>query len=172
MPRETKVDERQVQQLRDHNLGKLLVCCLTAFEMEVLGHMEARGYALESVYLPIVRNLDLSGSSITELAARARLSKQTVGPLVRDLEQRGIVSISVDPKDRRARVVRFTRRGRNGLDAGLEGIRTVTRRYSRALGSARMKLLMEMLEDLLEVVGPPEPVGHPKSARRTPPSGA
>jgi len=124
-----------------------------SFEGEVIAHMTERGYAIEPVYLPVVRNLDLDGSSITELAARAGLSKQTVGPLVRDLERRGIVSVTVDPRDRRARIVRFTDLGREGLEAGLEGIRTVTRRYTRILGAERMRALEDTLGDLLDGVG-------------------
>jgi len=153
------MDERQIQRLREDNLGRMLAVCLGRFEAEVLARMEAEGFDLEPVYLPIVRNLDLAGNSITELAQRAGLSKQTVGPLVRDLEGRGIVSVAVDPEDRRARIVRFTDLGRAGLVAGLEGIRAVSRRYARALGRERMELLRELLGDLAAVDPPSEPEG-------------
>ena len=148
---EMTVDETQLREIREKNLGKLLARCLGQFEAEVLSHMEAKGFALEPVFLPVVRNLDGDGSSITELAARAGLSKQTVGPLVRELERRGIVSVSVDPDDRRARIVRFTDLGRAGLLAGLEAILLVTKRYTRTLGAIRMKRLVGSLEDLLAV---------------------
>ena len=46
-----------------------------------------------------------------EIAATARLSKQTINDMLRDLERLGYVERHPDPTDGRGRIVRLTKRG-------------------------------------------------------------
>src|SRR5580698_9486561 len=52
------------------------------------------------------------GSRLTDLADRAMRTKQTVGEVVSDLEQRGYVERVPDPEDGRAKSIRLTAKGR------------------------------------------------------------
>ena len=56
-------------------------------------------------------NIDPEGSRLTELAERARMTKQSVGEVATDLEQRGYVERVPDPADGRAKIIRLTERG-------------------------------------------------------------
>lgn len=144
-------DKEEFNRRRRENLGRLLVRVFDAFEDGVLEAYRARGiHQLQRTYLPVLRSLDLEGNRITELAERAGLSKQTVGPLVRELAEKGIVRVVPDPTDGRAKVVQWTDAGLQGLAVGLEILDEVSGQFTRVIGEGRMEGLRATLILLLD----------------------
>lgn len=56
------------------------------------------------------------GPTMSDLAGELALDKSTITANLKPLERRGLVTIGVDPRDRRARRVRLTEMGRALLD--------------------------------------------------------
>lgn len=143
--------EAEIYRWCQENLGRLLLRVLETFERDVLDGFRARGIeGLERADLPVLRNVRLEGSRVTEIAERAGLTKQTISPLVRGLAEQGILRLDPDPTDGRAKVVRFTDRGLRGLITAAEVIRETVERYTEHLGEARMEELRASLLALLE----------------------
>ena len=96
------------------------------------------------------------GSRLTEIARRAGLTKPTVLAAVDDLERLGYAERVPDPGDRRAKLVRLTDRGEaaavtaGGIIAGIEAD------WASRLGPRRSQALRSALEELHEVVWPPD----------------
>ena len=92
---------------------------------ELTRRLEADGYAgVQPAYHALFENIDVEGTRLTELAARADMTHQSMGELVGILERRGWVERRPDPTDRRARLVcltpdgtRITRRGLHHINA-------------------------------------------------------
>lgn len=135
--------------LRRENLARLLIRAFDAFERDVLRGFRERGIELQKSWLPVLRNVEAEGSRITEIAEAAGLAKQTVGPIVHELAGEGILRVDPDPEDGRAKRVRFTPAGMEGLREGLGVLRETEARYAAALGEERMAALREALIDLL-----------------------
>ena len=57
------------------------------------------------------------GARITDMAARAGITKQSMGEVVRELVELGICRMEPDPSDRRAKIVTYTDYGREVTDA-------------------------------------------------------
>jgi DNA-binding MarR family transcriptional regulator len=96
------------------------------------------------------------GSRLTDIARRAGLTKPTILAAVDDLERLGYTERVPDPADRRAKLVRLTEHGRA---AAAEAGRIVTRieaEWAGHLGPRRSRALRRALEDLHEVVWPPD----------------
>src|SRR4051812_11894399 len=70
------------------------------------GHAEVR-----PPHGDVLQYLDDGGTRVTELAARAQVTKQSMAELVLHLERHGYVERVPDPSDRRAKLVRATARG-------------------------------------------------------------
>ena len=81
-----------------------------------LSNLVARGQ-VGAAHIHITRHLAQNGSRLTELAARAGMTKQAMGTLVDQCEAWGMVSREHDPADGRARQVRFTDTGLAWLGA-------------------------------------------------------
>jgi DNA-binding MarR family transcriptional regulator len=88
------------------------------------------------------------GSRLTELAERARLTKQTMGYLVDYLEERGYVKREPDPGDKRAKIVRLTGEGRELVGVAREIMGRIEARWAELLGEDRMEQLRELLKEL------------------------
>lgn len=111
------------------HLGRLLGHAMRRFDARVLQLMaqdEAVPLALSNLaardqisaaHIHITRHLALSGDRLTDLAERAGMSKQAMANLVDQCEAWGLVTREGDPRDARARIVRFTGTGLLWLQA-------------------------------------------------------
>ncbi len=91
-------------------------------------------------------NIDPDGSRLTDLAERARMTKQSVGEVTSDLEQRGYVERVPDPSDGRAKIIRLTERGRAAQALGVGLIDEVEQEWAERFGAERVAMLREALE--------------------------
>jgi DNA-binding MarR family transcriptional regulator len=95
-------------------------------------------------------NLDPGGTRLIELAARARMTHQSMGELVASLEARGYLERQPDPTDRRARLVRLTQRGRQVQRQALAEITQIEATWLGWMGRGRGANLQVALQRALE----------------------
>ena len=120
---------------RRGNVGRALFNATKKFEQDVLDFVEHAGYAdIRMVHLNLYRNLDFDGTRLTELAARANMTKQSMQELVDRAEALGFVERRPDPQDRRAKMVAFSDRGLALLDVLHQAILHAERRMVAAIG--------------------------------------
>ena len=93
-------------------------------------------------------NIDPEGSRLTDLAERARMTKQSVGEVTSDLEQRGYVERVPDPSDGRAKIIRLTERGRAAQALGVGLIDEIEQEWAERFGAERVTALREALETI------------------------
>ncbi len=91
-------------------------------------------------------NIDPEGSRLTDLAERARMTKQSVGEVTSDLEQRGYVERVPDPSDGRAKIIRLTERGRAAQALGIGLIDELEQEWAERFGAERVAALRDALE--------------------------
>ncbi len=93
-------------------------------------------------------NIDPDGTRLTDLAERARMTKQSVGEVTSDLEQRGYVERVPDPSDGRAKIIRLTERGRAAQALGIGLIDGIEQEWAERFGAERVAALREALESI------------------------
>ncbi len=81
--------------------------------------------AVRPAHTALFPHLDFDGIRLTDLASKAGVTKQAVGQLVDDLVALGMVERVADPNDRRAKLIRFSRRGYGALMHGLGVLRDI-----------------------------------------------
>lgn len=91
-------------------------------------------------------NIEPDGSRLTELAQRARMTKQSVGEVATELEQRGYLERVPDPSDGRAKIIRLTERGREARALGRGIIDEIEREWAERYGAERVAALRDALE--------------------------
>ncbi len=139
---------------RQTHLGRLLGHAMRRFDERVLylmahnvdvplalSHLAARDQ-VGAAHVHITRHLALGGSRLTELAARAGMTKQAMGDLVTQCEAWGLVVREPDPHDARARRVRFTPTGLAWLQA-----------FRDAVAQAEAEFRAEVGNEIATVVG-------------------
>lgn len=106
--------------------------------------------------------LEADGMRLTDLAARAGMTKQSVGEAVDDLVKLGYVERVPDPADRRAKLIRLTEKGRTAQATGFGLFDRLEGRWRERHGAKRIALLRETLED---IVTSERPEAAPQLAR-------
>jgi DNA-binding MarR family transcriptional regulator len=100
----------------------------------------------------VFQYLDDDGTRVSVLAQRAQITKQSMAELVAHLERHGYVERIPDPTDRRAKLVRATRRGSEVYAIAREFVRDLDAEWTERLGEAKMRRLRELLRELNEAL--------------------
>src|SRR5438876_6895089 len=100
-------------------LIQLLDLAFGDFSEELGKRVEQSGFSdIRPGHGCVFGTIEPEGSRLTDLAERARMTKQSVGEATSDLEQRGYVERVSDPDDGRAKIIRLTERGREAQGIG------------------------------------------------------
>lgn len=141
---------------RDANTGQLLLLAARLFHEAGIAEIQANGHpGLRASHFTLAPHFELAGSRITDVAARAGISKQAVGQIVDELEALGYVERIPDPTDARARLVVFTALGRSGLFDGLAALARVEARVKAEIPD--LAAFREGLAAIIHTLRPPTP---------------
>jgi DNA-binding MarR family transcriptional regulator len=133
-------------------LGALLRTSYRAFMAGFEPGLAAAGYGdVRLSHTPVLQPLSLKreGLRASELAARAGMTKPSIGYLIDYLEERGYVERVPDPSDKRAQLVRLTERGWEMSQTGRRLVREAEARWADLIGEAGVEDLRERLRGLI-----------------------
>ncbi|WP_068398843.1 MarR family winged helix-turn-helix transcriptional regulator [Kribbia dieselivorans] len=102
----------------------------------------------------LMAGIDVEGTRIGVLAARAQVSKQTATALLAKLERAGYAERIPDLDDGRATLIRPTARTLEAIEHARRQEAEIEADWSAHLGPRRMKQLREALEMLREITDP------------------
>ncbi len=157
--------------LRHTNVGRKLLLAFDAFEQRIVEGIRARGFEdFKPSDGAALRNVPLDGCKLSEIAARAHMTKQGMSLLVRELEGRGYLEVMPDPDDRRARRVALTSKGRGLLKAGRETYAELREEWILRLGARGFRQLERLLDRVVER-GDQAPATTPRAEGSETPSG-
>jgi DNA-binding MarR family transcriptional regulator len=96
----------------------------------------------------VFRFIHEGGSRLTELAESSGLSKQAVGEVVDDLEKLGYAERVQDPDDRRAKLIRLTKKGTDAQQRAIGIFAEIEREWAERYGAERVAQMRELLEEM------------------------
>jgi DNA-binding MarR family transcriptional regulator len=136
----------------EQDLGRLLLEGHRAIAADLVALLDERGFPdMRAGHAALFVHVDRrSGTRLTELARRARMTKQGMMLVVDDLEERGYVRRVPDPEDARAKVVKLTARGRRAAAETRRTVQAMEARARRLLGDRRYEIVRESLNELVE----------------------
>lgn len=137
-------------------LGALMRRPLRALSDRVASDLHSAGFTdLRPSHLTVFQHLDAGGTRITGIAARAQMTKQSMGALVDDLERWGYVERQPDPTDGRARIVVRTDRGWDVERIARKSVAGFETAWRERVGPARMEAFLAVLRECPEEDGAP-----------------
>jgi DNA-binding MarR family transcriptional regulator len=114
-----------------------------------------RGHDLHPSHTAVIPNLPAEGLRLTELASLLRVSVQRAGQLVQELADAGYVERVSDASDARAKLVRYSARGRRLMRDVAEVNAELRRDLAKSFGAAEVERLAATIGALhRELVGP------------------
>jgi DNA-binding MarR family transcriptional regulator len=130
----------------DMLIGALLRVPAQAVQRRIIKELNAAGF--EELSLPHMAVLQFPGPDGVRpgmLAERAGMSKQAMNQLLRSLEALGYIVRSDAPDEGRARIIRFTKRGRAAYSKIYDILGDIEREWCAELGRKRFVQLKELL---------------------------
>jgi DNA-binding MarR family transcriptional regulator len=127
-------------------IGALLRVPAQAIHRRIIKELNAAGF--EGLRFPHMAVLQFPGPDGVRpgvLAERAGMSKQAINQLLRSLETLGYLARSDAPDERRARIVRLTKRGRTAYAKIHEILRDIEDEWSAELGAKAFAELKGLL---------------------------
>jgi DNA-binding MarR family transcriptional regulator len=107
------------------------------------------GYAeIRPAHGCVFGNMRPHGVRLTDIAERSRITKQSVGEIVTNLEELGYVERIPDPEDKRAKLVRLTPRGQEVQNAAFAIFAEIEAEWGERIGKKKVAALRAALEEL------------------------
>ena len=148
----------EMQAFRRGHIGRALARARWTFEAQFDARIRRRGFTdFRASDVEVIARAPLAeGTRLTDLAARAPVSKQALGKLVASLERRGYVERHPDPEDGRAQRIVLSARGRAFLEAARDVVGEVEAEWADVLGPAELTRLRKALLKAADAMGPAE----------------
>ena len=137
--------------MRESDLGRALLEVFRAFEAEVGEAFVDLGFEdLRPSFAAVFDGIDPDGTRLTDLARRARITKQGMADIVGEMERHGLVRRLDHPEDGRSRLVVLTAKGKRRRAQSRKAVDRVEGRYRRRLGDRTYEALRDALAELGE----------------------
>ncbi|HET7689971.1 MAG TPA: MarR family winged helix-turn-helix transcriptional regulator [Nocardioidaceae bacterium] len=128
-----------------------------ALQADMVQQAREAGYdTAKLAHNAVFGHLPLAGARSVDLAARAGMTRQSMGEVVRELVDLGVLEMQPDPEDRRAKLVTFSEAGKEQVRAGMAHISEFQRRLVAELGEDGYNSLCDGLRKVVELLEGPE----------------
>ena len=94
----------------------------------------------------VFAQLGYDGARASDLAARAGITRQSMGEVIREMVELGYLEMQPDPSDRRAKLVTYTDYGREQALKGFHHIQGLEKRFAEEFGDEEYETARQVLE--------------------------
>ena len=122
-------------------------------QADMVRNARERGWAdAKPAHNSVFGTLGLEPARASDMAVSAGITRQSMGEVIRELVELGIVEMTPDPTDRRAKLVSYTESGRQEALEGGDHIADFEERMVAELGAEGYEQLRTGLEKIVEVL--------------------
>ena len=144
--------------------GTLLLHAFQGFERALFARYAERGEdALRPKHGAVIANIDPEGTRPSVLADRAGMTRPAMGELIDELEAAGYVERIPDPEDRRAKLIKPTRKTLARQQLARQVNAEIESTYVELLGERRYHELRRTLTELVALMGTGDEISQPPS---------
>jgi DNA-binding MarR family transcriptional regulator len=144
-------DESFEQRKRRSFLQVLFKTARLANEVAIERVREATGDArIRPAHTTLLPHISAGGIRLTALAERVGVTKQAVQQLVDEMEEFGVIERIPDPRDGRAKLIRWTETGREGVNFGLSIFGGLQGEFAEVVGEETLGQAHEVLLRILD----------------------
>lgn len=138
--------DREVVSLQETNLAQLLMRAFYWADEGLQNYLQSKGWPeITRAQSLVFVNIGEGVTRPSEIASKVGVTRQAIHQTINELVEAGFVVLDADPRDRRAKVVRYTERGEKiGRDA-IQGLRKVEEILAQRIGSDAVKALRSAL---------------------------
>lgn len=124
-----------------------------AFQDEMVNAARRRGYVgARPAHNAVFATLRREGSRASDMALRAGITKQSMGEVVRELVDMGLLEMKPDPADRRAKLVTYTEMGLEQAMTGRRHLADLEQMFIEEFGADDYATARRVIERVAEIL--------------------
>ena len=117
-----------------------------ALQADMVQAQHRRGHPeIKPAHNSVFATLAPEGSRAADMAARAGITRQSMGEVIREMVDLGILEMRPDPEDRRAKLVTYTEHGQWVASHGYEHLRELEQRFAEEFGDQEYETARDVL---------------------------
>lgn len=140
---------------RQRSLIRLISLLKKDMDARIMEKLQQKGYTnFKLGDLPLIFNIQPEGTINNELAKRARISKQAMSKVVKNLEAGGYILTRKHANDNRSAVIFLTDEGKRLIISATESLAEIEETYTAVIGQQDTGALKEILGKLVFTLHP------------------
>ncbi|MEO7990976.1 MAG: MarR family winged helix-turn-helix transcriptional regulator [Chryseolinea sp.] len=141
---------RETEHIKVRSWGKVLSYLRRQFEAWTTDELSSHGYSdFSMAHMPLIMNIKPEGTNNNELAAIAKISKQAMSKVVKDLLQKGYIETKTDAADKRSTIISLTEKGKRFVIKARYCVQALTQEYQDLLGKKEYE---HMIDNLMKIM--------------------
>jgi len=130
--------------------GKILNHLRRQFDSWAIERLAQKGYkGFKMTYMPVIMNIDMNGTSNNDLALRAKVTKQAMSKVIKELQKSGYISSKTDPDDKRSTIFKLTSKGQSFIWCARETVGELMDEYRKLIGKKNYDGLLTQLVTII-----------------------
>ncbi len=110
------------------------------------------GLHLGPSHIHLLFTIGLDGVSNSEMARRAKVSKQAMSKLVQEILKYGLIEITVNDQDSRCNIITLTDKGAGVLVKIWDANKKMAEAFENRIGKVKAKRLLTLMAELVEAL--------------------
>lgn len=142
---------RDTECLKNQSWGKILSYLKRQFDQWAAERLSQHGYkSFKIAYMPVLMNIKLEGTNNNELARNARVTKQAMSKVAKELNELGYIKSKVDPNDKRSMIFMLTDRGKKLVLEARLAVKDLMDEYREVFGHEEYDRTLQMLLKIID----------------------
>ena len=133
------------------NVGKMVNMWKRFFDDWAHREFEKQGYPyFRMSYMPFIMNISNSGSTNNEIAQRAKVTKQAMSKVVKELAALGLIRVEKHPTDARATMIYLSESGEKFVVQSRSCVYGLQHQYEEILGAEALNQMLESMHKIVQ----------------------
>lgn len=131
--------------------GKIIAVLKKQFDKWAVERLAQKGYKeFKMAYMPVIMNIDANGTNNNDLALRAKVTKQAMSKVIKELQKLGYISAKTDPHDKRSTIFKLTAKGNSFIMCTKESVGELMDEFRKLIGKKSFDGMLLQLVTLIE----------------------
>ncbi len=145
------IELARTQEGKERSWMKLISVLKKQSEHWIMEQFEEQGYHdMKIMYMPLLMNIYAEGITNNELAKRARVTKQAMSKIVKELIDLGFIDSRQDTIDKRSSIITLTTKGKKLVINARQRVAAKEAEYAKLVGEKKFEDLKEILINIIQ----------------------
>lgn len=133
------------------SVGRLVNLWKRFFDDWAHQELELRGYPyFKMAYMPFIMNISNEGSTNNEIAQKAKVTKQAMSKVVKELTTLGLIRVEKHPTDARATMIYLSDAGEKFVAQSKLCVTGLHAQYKEILGEEELNQLLHSMQKIVQ----------------------